>query len=220
MRAGVAVESVFAARDADRALIARAVAAGALHYELEDGVIDRVADAVSPQPVLAVVAAVDIPLEALRDATMVLVCVDIGDPGNAGTVLRSAGAAGVDGVVFCHGSVDVYNPKTVRASAGSLFHVPVVVGSEAVTVLERFGDWGLKRFAAVATGGSDYATEDLRGRLALVVGSESHGLPSEVLDRVDERLTIPMASSAESLNVGVAASVLAFEAARQRRVPA
>jgi TrmH family RNA methyltransferase len=167
--------------------------------------------------VCAVAPVVDVPLDALRDATFVVVCVDVRDPGNAGTVLRSAEVAGAGGVVCCEGSVDIYNPKTVRASAGSLFHVPVVAGGDPVEVLRRMGEWGLQRVGTVARGGRDYVDADLRRPLALVLGNEAHGLPEPVAAELDESLTIPMAGRTESLNVGMAAAVLCFEVARQRR---
>ena len=107
----------------------------------------RVADTVTPQPVLAVAPAVDVPISDLRDATLLMVCAGVADPGNLGTVLRVAEAAGADGVLCCAGSVDVYNPKTVRASAGSLFHIPVVAGGDPGEVLAELGTWGLHRLA-------------------------------------------------------------------------
>ncbi|HEX2064729.1 MAG TPA: RNA methyltransferase, partial [Acidimicrobiales bacterium] len=172
---------------------------------------------VTPQPVMAVVPFVDVPLEDLRHSTLLVVCVDVRDPGNAGTVLRSAEAAGADGVVFCGGSVDVYNPKTVRASSGALFHVPVVVGGDSAEVLERIGEWGMARLGAVARSGRDYVEVDLAAPSALVLGNEAGGLPADLDPLLDDTVSIPMAGRSESLNVGMAAAVLCFEAARQRR---
>jgi TrmH family RNA methyltransferase len=149
---------------------------------------------------------------------MVLACVDVRDPGNAGTVLRTAEAAGADGVICCEGSVDVYNPKTVRASAGSLFHVPIVVGSTPAEVADAVQSFGFTRVATVAREGAEYAGVDLTGRIALFLGNEANGLPPDLVDQADVRVTIPMAGRTESLNVGMAAAVLCFEAARQRRV--
>jgi TrmH family RNA methyltransferase len=184
---------------------------------LQRGVLERVADTVTPQPVLAVCGAVDVPLDAVGDATFVVVCVDLQDPGNAGTILRSAEASGAGAVVFAGASVDVSNPKAVRASAGSLFHVPVVNGGDAVAVLEELGRRGLRRLGTVARGGESLDDVDLTGPVALVLGNEAHGLPAEVDARLDGHLTIPMAGRSESLNVGMATSVLCFETARQRR---
>ncbi len=223
--AGVAIESVYVeapdpgAADASRAWdLARAASErGARVFELAAGVMARVADTVTPQPVVAVVGAVDVPLDRLRGASLLVVCVDLRDPGNAGTVLRSAEAAGAGGVVFTSGSVDVFNPKTVRSSAGSLFHVPVVTGGDAVKVLDEVGRWGVRRLATAVRGGVDYDAADLVSPVAFVVGNEAHGLPPGVAGHVDGAVSIPMVGRSESLNVGMATAVLCFEAARQRR---
>ncbi|MDP9404139.1 MAG: RNA methyltransferase [Actinomycetota bacterium] len=216
--AGVQLHAVFAGPGAPPDVVERASATGAAVHHVEPGVIERVAPTVTPQPLLAVAGQLDVALEALAGARLLVVAVDVHDPGNLGTVLRSAEAAGVDGVVCCGSHVDVYNPKTVRAAAGALFHVPLVVGGDPLEVLQRIGEWGTRRLAAVARGGTDHTEVDLRGHLALVLGSEAAGLSEAVLgEGVDDRVTIPMAGRAESLNVGMAAAVLCFEAARQRR---
>ena len=219
LAAGAPVEAVYAAPGAPVDLLERAEAAGARIHGLAPGVLERVAGTVTPQPVLAVVRQVDVPLDALRAADLVVVCVDVRDPGNAGTVLRSAEAAGAGAVICCNGSVDVYNPKAVRASAGALFHVPVVAGGDPVQTLERLGRWGLCRLGAVANRGRDYTTVDLTGPTALVLGNEASGLPDTVAvpHALDGEITIPMTGRSESLNVGMAAAVLCFETARQRR---
>lgn len=215
--AGAAVESVFVAADAEtHPVVARAVAAGIPVFDLAPGVLERVAGTVTPQPVLALAASVDRPLADLADATLVVVCVDVRDPGNLGTVLRSAEAAGVGGVVCTRGTVDVYNPKCVRASAGSLFHTRVVAGGEPVEVLAALSDWGLRRLGTRARGGTPHWSADLARPTALVLGNEAWGLPADASRAVDHWVTIPMAGRTESLNVGMAAAVLCFEAARQR----
>lgn len=215
--AGVPIEGVYVTADAPDDVLDLAEASKARVHVLAEGVMERVADTVTPQPVMAVVPNVDVPLDRLADATFLVVCVDVRDPGNAGTVLRSAEAAGADGVVCCGGSVDVYNPKTVRASAGTLFHVPVVAGGDPVEVLDRIGGWGARRLGTAAHSGADYASVDLTGKVAFVLGNEANGLPPEVAPALDDYVRIPMAGRAESLNVGMAAAVLCFEAARQRR---
>jgi TrmH family RNA methyltransferase len=220
--AGAPVEAIYyapqvTADDRARAVVEQALGAGIRAYELSAGVMERVADTVTPQPLLAIVAFVDVSLEALADASLFVVCANVRDPGNAGTVLRSAEAAGADGVVCCDGSVDVYNPKTVRASAGALFHVPVVAGGDVVQVLERLGNWGVHRLAAMAHDGREYTEVDLTTTTALVLGNEAAGVAPRLQPWIDQTVTIPMAGRADSLNVGMAAAVLCFEAARQRR---
>jgi TrmH family RNA methyltransferase len=220
LRAGAGIEAVFLGPGGSEELADRGLDVGARVFWLEPGVLERVADTVTPQPEIAIVRDVAVDLSSLRGATLLVVCVDVRDPGNAGTILRTAEAAGADGVVCCEGSVDFFNPKAVRASAGSLFHVPVVAGGDPVAVLEEIGNWGQRRLGAVARSGTDYATLDLTTPTAFVLGNEANGLPAQVEPLLDERVSIPMAGHAESLNVGMAAAVLCFEAARQRRVAA
>jgi len=172
-------------------------------FDLADGVIERVASTEAPQPLLAVVETRRPVIPA--GATLVVVADRLGDPGNAGTIIRSAEAAGADAVVLSPGSVDPYNPKVVRASAGSLFRVPVVGAAIEDVAMRRLGTSGRH--------GDDYTAVDLTEPVALVIGNEAHGLPDDA--PVDGWLTIPAA--VESLNAAMAATVLLFEAARQRR---
>lgn len=224
LRAGARIEAVYldalAATEHHRGLAERAADGGATIVVLEPGVLDRVSDAVTPQPVAAVVAMGHRPLESLPLDELTVVCVGVQDPGNAGTVVRSAAAAGSGAVVFCTGAVDIYNPKAVRASAGTIFHLPLVAGARAEDVMDRLGARGVARVAAVARGGRDHDRLDWVRATGLVLGSESHGLPDAVKGRIDETVTIPMHPAAESLNVAMASTVLCFEAARQKRAAA
>jgi TrmH family RNA methyltransferase len=217
---GAEVEGLYVARDAEGAalagLTARAQAAGVRVHELAPGVIERVADTVTPQPVLAVVRTPVATLAQLTTASFVVVCVDVRDPGNAGAVIRLADAAGADAVVCCDGTVDPFNPKTVRASAGSVLHLPVVAEGEPGAVLEALGAAGMRRLAAVVRGGTPYTEADLAVPLCLVLGNEATGLPADVAAYLDGGVTIPMAGGAESLNVAMAAAVLCFEVQRRR----
>jgi TrmH family RNA methyltransferase len=218
------VESVYLdAREStgtDRELAARCRTSGARIFDLQPGLLARACDTVTPQSIAGVVSMVDVPLSSVTGARPLLAvaCVEMQDPGNAGAVLRSACASGAGAVVFSAGSVDVYNPKTVRSSAGALFRVPVVAGEpQAEDVLDELGRWGLRRVGAVVAGGLEYTEEDLAAPLALVLGNEARGLPPALGSRLDGCLSIPMAGATESLNVAVAAAVICFEAARQRR---
>jgi len=202
------------------ALAERAAHAGARLVELAPGAMAKITDTVTPQPVASVVARRPVTLEALvgdgPPALPIIVLVGVSDPGNAGTLLRSAEAAGSAGVVFCAGCVDPFRPKTVRASAGSIFLVPVVEGVEARLVLAALGDHGVPRLGTVARGGVALDQAALAGPVAIVLGNEAHGLP-EGLERVlDEVVTIPMSGRAESLNVAMAGTLMVFEAARRR----
>jgi len=218
----VAVESVYVDAEAgpDRfldELLAAALAAGARVFTLLPGVLARAADTVTPQPVVSIVAMVDRPLAALDLGTFVLVLADVRDPGNAGTIVRSADAAGASAVVFAGTTVDLYNPKTVRSSAGSLFHVPVAVAQTLDEALAVVALAGLGSVGTSVREGTDYTEFDWSQPFALVLGNEAAGLPVEARGRLDHETVIPMAGRAESLNVAVAASVLSFEALRQRR---
>jgi RNA methyltransferase, TrmH family len=222
--AGASVSELYVLAGTADSVVSLARSLGVPVYDLLPDVLARVTDTVTPQSVLGVVRSVDVPLSTLQasllDGGFCVVAVGLSDPGNAGTVMRSAEGAGACGVVFCDGSVDVTNPKTVRSSAGSMFHVPVVQsdlsGEDVVSTLRA---WGVRVWAtsSVVAGGVAYDAADLRGPTAIVLGNEANGLSSAVLEGVDGLITIPTAGRTESLNVAMAASVLAFEAARQRR---
>jgi RNA methyltransferase, TrmH family len=174
-------------------------------HHLAPNVLERVASTETPQPIVAVVAmrAATLPV----DASFVLVADRLADPGNAGTIIRSAEAAGADAVVLTPGSVDPYNPKVVRASAGSLFRIPVIeLDLDALSAFRRLGTSSHR--------GDLYTDPVYHGRVAVVVGNEAHGLDDDAA--IDQWITIPHAGPAESLNVAMAATVVAFEVARQR----
>ena len=221
MDSGALPESVYVAAEGGEAaavLAADAEAAGVRVFELAPGVIEKVADTVTPQPVLAVFSMVDRELATVGDGGLVVVLEDVRDPGNAGTALRTADAAGVEAVVCCGGTVDPFNPKTVRSSAGSIFHVPVVVEPDTAHALGSLAGHGYRRLGAVVRGGDDYTLVDWRVPTALVLGNEAAGLPASL--ELDATVGIPMEGRAESLNVGMACAVLCFEALRQRRTQA
>lgn len=178
---------------------------------LAAGVLERVASTSTPQPLIAVVEARRAALPA--DASFVLVADRLGDPGNLGTVIRSAAAAGADAVVVTDGSVDPFNPKVVRASAGSLFRVPIVEPASA-DVFPALRGAGLTVIGTSSHHGSPYTRVDLTRRVAIVFGNEAHGMSADAA--VDEWLSVPTSGGVESLNVAMAATVVSFEAARQR----
>ncbi len=205
------------ATPAARAVADRAVECFVPVRELAEGVATRLSATTTAQGVFAVVALRRAGADALATASLVVVAPLLSDPGNAGTLMRSAAAAGAEIIVLGPGSVDAYNPKTVRASAGACFAVQIVEGVPAVTALETLGNAGIQRVGALAAGGRAPEAVDLTVPVAIVLGHEVHGLTAEL--PLDERVTIPM-QSAESLNVAMAGTVLLFEAARQRRVRA
>lgn len=226
LRAGYAIESVYVApAGADdpltRESLDSALAAGARLFALAPGVLERVADTVTPQPVLTVLPMLDAPMAPgagrPEDHPLIVVTVDVRDPGNAGTVLRTADAAGVSSVIFSGDSVDPYNPKTVRASAGSLFHVPFTVQEDPVLLATSLASAGYRTLATMVREGDDYAALDWSVPTALFLGNESAGLPADVVEATGGSVVVPMEGRAESLNVGMACAVMCFEALRQRR---
>ena len=222
LAAGADVEAVYVAPEgADVPAVVEVTGAvladGGRVFDLAPGVMERIASTVSPQPLLAVVSYGAATWASVDGATLVVVCVDVRDPGNLGTVIRTADAAGVDAVVCCAGTVDPTNPKVVRSTAGSLFHVPVVHGGTADEALAELASRGLSTVATVVRGGTDYVAFDWTRPVALVLGNEAAGLDDGLAASLDAGVTVPMAGRAESLNVGVSAAVLCFEALRQRR---
>jgi TrmH family RNA methyltransferase len=226
--ANAPIEAVYVAprteAGTDVAEVGEAWERGIRVHDLAPGVLERISGTVSPQPLLAVVRMIDVALgsvdAAVPDLRPLIVCADVRDPGNLGTVLRSAEAAGAAGVVCCDGTVDVYNPKCVRASAGALFHVPVVVGGDAVNVVEAIRARGRPCLGAAVGRGTPYTEANLAAPVALVVGNEANGLPAVLESHLDGLVHIPMEGRSESINVGMACAVLCFEAARQRRARA
>jgi TrmH family RNA methyltransferase len=215
---GASIEAAYLGPGAARAFAGlrdRLRAAGVAIFELKEGVLERVGSTVTPQPVLAVAPTIPTSLEALPTDGLVLLAVDVADPGNAGTLLRSAEAAGAVGVVFCGTSVDAHNPKVVRSSAGAIFGVPVVEADDPVVVLDALGAQGRTRYGTRSSEGTAYDAVDLSGSVVVVLGNEARGLADEL--PLDGTVTIPMAGRGESINVAMAATILCFEADRQRR---
>lgn len=202
-------------------LIAAAQAAGVPVDLVAAGVLARVADPVSPQPVVAVVARPATPsAEAVaRAGGGVLVCDGVADPGNLGTLVRVAEAAGMSGVWVVGRGTDPFGPKAVRASAGSVLRVPVAVVSDGASAVGALAAAG-HVLVGLRGDGDPYDTAPMGSAgapVALVVGSEAHGISTEVAAGVQQWVGIPMSGSVESLNAGVAGAVVALELARRRR---
>lgn len=216
-RAGVALDAVYV--DADAADDDRlAVVPDAVPVErLAPGVLARVSDTRTPQGVLAVARRPhhDLASVAADAGGWVIVLDGVGDPGNAGTVVRTADAFGAHAVVFAGDSADPYGPKTVRASAGSAFRVALVEHRDTADAVARLAAGGRSVFATVVAGGEPPDVVDLSGPVVVVLGSEAHGVGPSVLDLPVRRLTVPV-DHVESLNVAATAAVLGYERSRQR----
>ncbi|UEL29861.1 RNA methyltransferase [Pseudarthrobacter sp. L1SW] len=205
-----------------------------------DDVLAAMADTVNPQGIVAVCRFLDVALEEVLDAgpRLVAVLCQVRDPGNAGTVLRAADSAGADAVVLTSSSVDIYNPKAVRSTAGSLFHLPVVLGADIGELVTACRARGIGILAADGYGSLNLDTlqdENARRRLtgggpesayaleqptAWLFGNEAQGLSQEELALADHRVAVPVYGSAESLNLGTAATVCLYASARSQHLPA
>lgn len=199
-------------------LVDRAREHGAAVVHVSEGVMGRLTSTVTPQGLVGVARFVDVPVGSITtEAGCVAVLHAVRDPGNAGTVLRSADGAGAGAVVFSSASVDVYNAKTVRASAGSLFHLPVVRGVETREAARHLRDNGFRIYAATPDGDTLLHELNLVVPSAFLFGNEAWGLPDDVAALADTTVRIPLGGRAESLNLAAAATLCLFEWARQRR---
>lgn len=220
---GLFVTAPAQARHAD--LIARAEAAGVEVHLVSGEVMGELAQTVTPQGLLAVCDFVDVPLDQVTKSEPALVALlaNVRDPGNAGTVLRAADAAGADAVVFADASVDIYNGKCVRASAGSLFHLPVVAGVRLADAVAALRQAGLRVLAADGRGTA--SLDDPRVAAALssptawLFGNEAWGLPDDLIALADESVAVPIYGRAESLNLAAAAAVCLYASARALFAP-
>jgi RNA methyltransferase, TrmH family len=188
-------------------------------YTVTDAALDSLAETVRPQGLVAVCRALDVPLKdalARRPQLCAVLC-EIRDPGNAGTVLRTADAAGAGAVVFAGDAVDPYNGKAVRASAGSLFHLDVVRDPDPLAVIAALKENGFTVLAADGYGPVALPDAPLRAPTAWLFGSEAHGLPPELASGADHRVRVPLYGRAESLNLAAAAAVCLYASATQQR---
>jgi rRNA methylases len=216
------VELFVAAPVLDRhgALVRAAEEAGIPVETVTDAVLATMADTVTPQGVLATARQLTTTLESLlADGTrLVAVLEEVRDPGNAGTIIRAADAAGADGVIFTGNSVDAYNPKVVRSTTGSIFHVPVVQNGTLADALAAVRAAGLQVLAADIKGADLPRVRDVLPRsTAWVFGNEAHGLPDDLLRLADRVVKVPIYGHAESLNLATAASVCLYESAFAQR---
>ncbi|MCC3655104.1 MULTISPECIES: TrmH family RNA methyltransferase [Streptomyces] len=204
-------------------LVAAARASGARVHTASAEVLADLSQTVTPQGLVGVCRFLDSPFEEIAAARprLVAVLANVRDPGNAGTVLRCADAAGADAVVLTDASVDLYNPKAVRASVGSVFHLPVAVGVPVERVVSGLRDAGLRVLAADGAGERDLDGEldagTMGGPTAWIFGNEAWGLPEETRALADAVVRVPVHGKAESLNLATAAAVCLYASARAQR---
>jgi len=204
-------------------IIGEAHAAGARVHLADEDVIADISTTVTPQGLVGTCRFLDTPFEDILKARprLVAVLANVRDPGNAGTVLRCADAAGAEAVVLTDASVDLYNPKAVRASVGSLFHLPVAIGVPVEEAVAGLKDAGVRILAADGAGTDDLDDEldngTMGGPTAWVFGNEAWGLPEETRALADAVVRVPIHGKAESLNLATAAAVCLYASARAQR---
>jgi TrmH family RNA methyltransferase len=227
LRAGLRIECVFAAEGSERLLEPWGLPADLEILLVPRPLLDAALTTESPQPIAALVEPPDWTWAHIlgsrnkgshrKTPALVLVLAGLQDPGNLGTILRSAEAFGADGVLSLPGTVSAWNPKAVRASAGSLFRLPLVTAS-AEECFRHLRQAGAKIWTTTVHGAEPADLVSLTGPIALVIGNEGNGVPVDIAAHADGALTIPCPGPVESLNASVAASVLLYEAVRQRSV--
>ena len=190
-----------------------------LPIQLSDPVFDKISDTVQPQGILAIVKRSEHSMEKMIEKLnpFLIILDQIQDPGNLGTIFRTAEAAGVDGIVMSFDSVDIYNPKTIRSTMGAIFRLPFYVTRDMKATLSFMKSQNITIYAAHLDGAKDYVQENYQKGCGILIGNEGNGLREEIAAMADAMIKIPMESQAESLNAGVAAAILMYEANRQRR---
>lgn len=189
-------------------------------YEtVADSVFDAMAETVTPQGVLAIVKMPEYSLEEMITAAGTLVLLEnLRDPGNLGTIIRTAEAAGVSGVILSKESVDMYNPKVIRSTMGAVYRVPFLYVEEFYELLENLRQQNVRLLAAHLKGKKTFDEADYSGKVGILIGNEANGLSEEAAELANEKVLIPMAGSVESLNAAVAAALLMYEAFRKQKL--
>jgi len=189
-------------------------------FEVTPEVMQRLSDTDSPQGILVVVRKKTCELNDfnLKNEGLLLVLDEVRDPGNLGTMLRTADAAGIAGIVLLEGCTDVFAPKAVRSAMGSLFHLPIRNEQNKKEFISWCTENGWSLWSSSLEGGQSIYSEGLAGRTAIVIGNEAEGVSSELLSASEKRVYIPMPGKAESLNAAIAAGIILFECVRRKLV--
>ena len=189
-------------------------------YEVvADSVFDAMAETVTPQGVLAIVKMPEYSLEKMiEDAGTLMLLENLRDPGNLGTIIRTAEAAGVSGVILSKESVDIYNPKVIRSTMGAVYRVPFLYADDFMALLKELRNKDVRLLAAHLKGQKTFDRADYSGKVGILIGNEANGLSEEAAELANEKVLIPMAGSVESLNAAVAAALLMYEAFRKQKL--
>ena len=200
------------------ALVPKLEKVGVTCYKVSNKEFSPLSEVENPQGILAVARLNPGSLSEIeeKDRALIVVAIEVQDPGNLGTIIRSADAVGATGVIVSRGSVDPYNSKVVRATMGSIFHLPIIESDDIEVTLGSLRQNKIAIVAADVKGRQDYFQADFSRPVAILVGNEAAGLGDEIVEHSDQVVKIPMPGKAESLNVGVATSLLLYEALRQR----
>ena len=200
------------------AIIAAAAAEGVELYEVTEPVMKKIADTETPQALTAVVARQSAALEELAAAGGIVLVLDrIGDPGNLGTMIRTGEGAGIAGVILSKDTVDLYNPKTIRSTMGSIYRVPHVISESLMETVEELKQKGVYVIATHLRGVKEYQELEYDGWTGVLIGNEGNGLSEALVDLADELVRIPMEGSVESLNAAIAAALFMYEMKRKRK---
>lgn len=215
----IIVSDSFALSKGSAELLSLAVQRVEQCYLVPDSLLRSISDTQNPQGILAVLKQEKLYLDEHSPAKGLLLILDsIKDPGNMGTIIRTADAAGCAGVVITEGCVDVYNPKVLRSTMGSIFHIPVYHGRGIEETMEVIKESGFLLYVSHLEGALSIYEADLSMNIGLIIGSEAEGASDQAVRKADCLVKIPMAGRAESLNASTAAAVIIFEAMRQRGV--
>ncbi len=184
-----------------------------------DEVFNSLPDAKNAQGILAVCKKVKYDINDVinNDKLFLVVCENLQDPGNAGTLIRMVDSVGADGIIFTNGSVDIYNPKVVRSTAGSILNVNIYENFESDDIINKLKENGVTLYGTSLQTESYHYDEEYQDNIAIFLGNEGNGIKDSTLEQLDCKIKIPMCGKAESLNVGVAGSIIAYEILRQKR---
>lgn len=185
-------------------------------YVLSKNLFTQIAATENPQGILAVVKNKEISIDL--NGEFFLICDKVQDPGNLGTIIRTAHAAGVDGIILTKGTVDIYNDKTIRSTMGSIFYLPIFYDDSDFTLIKKLKENNFNIVTTSLKESKNFFDENLKGKIVLAVGNEGNGISDELFDLADKKVKIPMPGNAESLNVAVAASIILFEKVRQNMI--
>lgn len=189
-------------------------------YEIvADSVFDSMAETVTPQGVLAIVKIPQYSLEEMTEKAGTLVLLEnLRDPGNLGTIIRTAEAAGVSGIILSKESVDIFNPKVIRSTMGAVYRVPFLYAEDFYGLLKELRNQKVRLLAAHLKGTKTFDHADYSGKIGILIGNEANGLSEEATKLAEEKVLIPMAGNVESLNAAVAAALLMYEAFRKQKL--